>query len=126
MLRISIVLFNILVFVGQFWGRKSGIDLSRGFSQWTGERGESGKETKWCKMRRNLLDVSKLVCFFSLWWRKKGKKVMNHLFSRLFRSSLPWNSSQKKISFLWGLFDVFSMHVGAFCLDELRESDASG
>lgn len=52
--------------------------------------------------------------------------MMSHLFSRLFRSSLPWNSSQKKISFLLGLFDVFSMHVGAFCLDELRESDARG
>lgn len=64
--------------------------------------------------------------FFSLWWRNKGKKVMSHLFYRLFRSFLPWNSSQKKISFLLVLFGVFSMHRGAFCLEELRESDASG
>lgn len=52
--------------------------------------------------------------------------MMSHLFSRLFRSFLPWNSSQKKISFLLGLFGVFSIHRGAFCLDELRESDARG
>lgn len=107
-------------------GRTNGKDLSRGFSRWTGERGESAKGRKWWKMGRNLLDDSKLVCFFSFLWGKRGKTAMNQLFHQLFRSFLPWDSSQKKISFLVVLFGVFSMHTGVKCLDELREDVENG